>query len=237
MSLDSCATGYRKKWDLAGISPTHCSGSPWVLSSRFFSSGIFVAGAALVSKPERKSARSQLVIIAFVFFGPLLLAAWMYYGGHFNRPAGSNNGALLEPITNLLEALPVSKLLARGQGSWLLLYANDAACDESCEKALFTMRQGRLMLGKEQSRLLRGFLHGDSLPDKVFIASQHQGLISTQDASLSSLLTNKKPIELPDGGYYLVDPLGNLVMYFRPDINPSEMVDDIKHLLRLSRIG
>jgi hypothetical protein len=27
------------------------------------------------------------------------------------------------------------------------------------------------------------------------------------------------------------------VMYFRPDMNPSEMVDDIKHLLRLSRIG
>ncbi len=185
----------------------------------------------------RKSARSQLLIIAVVFFGPLLLAAWMYYGGHFNRPTGSNNGALLEPITNLVEALPESKLLARGQGSWLLLYANDAVCDEACEKALYTMRQGRLMLGKEQSRLLRGFLHGDSPPDTVFIANEHQGLITTQDARLGGALRNKKPTELPDGGYYLVDPLGNLVMYFRPDMNPSEMVDDIKRLLRLSHIG
>jgi hypothetical protein len=44
-------------------------------------------------------------------------------------------------------------------------------------------------------------------------------------------------MDLPAGGYYLVDPLGNLVMYFRPDLDPSDMVDDIKHLLRLSRIG
>ena len=93
------------------------------------------------------------------------------------------------------------------------------------------------MLGKEQNRLLRAFLHGDSPPDQVFLASEHQGLITTQDAQLSAVLNNKKPAELPDGGYYLVDPLGNLVMYFRPDLNPSEMVDDIKRLLRLSRIG
>ena len=189
------------------------------------------------SDKARKSARPQLLIISLVFFGPLILAAWMYYGGHFARPASSNHGALLEPISNLLQQLPDSELLQQGQGMWLLLYPNAAECEKTCQDALYTMRQGRLMLGKEQNRLLRGFLHGDSLPDKVFIANQHQGLISTQDASLSSLLTHKKPIELPDGGYYLVDPLGNLVMYFRPDMVPSEMVDDIKHLLRLSRIG
>jgi hypothetical protein len=51
------------------------------------------------------------------------------------------------------------------------------------------------------------------------------------------LLDNKRPAALPAGGYYLIDPLGNLVMYFRPDIDPADMVDDVKHLLRLSRIG
>jgi hypothetical protein len=35
----------------------------------------------------------------------------------------------------------------------------------------------------------------------------------------------------------LIDPLGNLVMYFQPDLDPSQMVDDIKRLLKLSRIG
>jgi hypothetical protein len=39
------------------------------------------------------------------------------------------------------------------------------------------------------------------------------------------------------GGIYLIDPLANLVMYFPPDLGPRELVDDVKHLLRLSRIG
>ena len=190
-----------------------------------------------MAETERKSAHTQLLLIALVFFGPLLVAAWMYYGGHFSASGTSNHGALLEPITNLAETLPDSEVLQKGHGSWQLLYTSATECTDSCRDALYTMRQGRQMLGKEQNRLVRVFLHGDTPPDTVFIANEHQGLITTQEAKLSSLLTNKKPAELPDGGFYLVDPLGNLVMYFRPDMNPSEMVDDIKRLLRLSRIG
>jgi hypothetical protein len=191
-----------------------------------------------MSDSVRKSARPQLLLIALVFFGPLLVAAWMYYGGHFTPTAtGSNYGELLEPIANLNEALPDSALLTEASGRWILLYSNEDSCAPDCRDALYTMRQGRLMLGKDQDRLVRAFLHGDSLPDKVFLADEHQGLITTQDASLSGLLKNKKPTELPNGGYFLVDPLGNLVMYFRPDIEPSNMIADIKHLLRLSNIG
>lgn len=186
----------------------------------------------------QKSARVQLSLIALVFFGPLLVAAWMYYGGYF-RPAGdgSNHGVLLEPVIQLRDALPDSALLREGEGRWLLLYANHSYCGEPCRAALYTMRQGRLMLGKDQDRLVRVFLHGDSLPDKVFLADEHTGLITTQDAGLVRLLDNKKPDELADSGYFLVDPLGNLVMYFRPDLAPSDMIADIEHLLRLSHIG
>jgi hypothetical protein len=93
------------------------------------------------------------------------------------------------------------------------------------------------MLGKEMDRLVRVFLHGDTTPDTVFLADEHAGLITLKDSGVSDLLENKKPAELAAGGYYLVDPLGNLVMYFRPDIDPGDMVEDIKHLLELSRIG
>lgn len=192
----------------------------------------------IVAEVPRKWARAQLVLIALIFFGPLLVAAWLYYGAHF-RPTGggSNHGVLLEPIVNLRAALPDAELLQLGEGRWLLLYANDSHCDDACRRALYTLRQGRLMLGKDQERLLRGFLHGESAPDKVFLADEHTGLIATQDAGLVRLLDNKKPGELADGGFFLVDPLGNLVMYFRPDMDPADMIADIEHLLRLSHIG
>ena len=57
------------------------------------------------------------------------------------------------------------------------------------------------------------------------------------DNDLSLLLERKRPAELHAGGCYLIDPLGNLVMYFPPGLDPKELVGDIKHLLKLSHIG
>ena len=189
-------------------------------------------------EPNRRSGRLQLLLIAFAFIGPLLIAAWLYFQGDPLHPAGkTNHGELLEPIINVSDELPVSPVHRQYDGAWLLLYANIVACDERCHEALYTLRQSRLMLGKEMDRVRRVFLHGDSPPDTVFLAHEHQGLITIQDSRLDSLLQNKKPADLPAGGYFLIDPLGNLVMYFRPDIDPSDMVDDIKRLLKLSRIG
>jgi hypothetical protein len=86
-------------------------------------------------------------------------------------------------------------------------------------------------------RLVRVFLHGDTPPDTVLITEEHEGLVTFQDDSLKALLDSTKPANLADGGYYLIDPLGNLIMYFRPDIDPQAMVEDIDHVLELSRIG
>jgi hypothetical protein len=36
---------------------------------------------------------------------------------------------------------------------------------------------------------------------------------------------------------YLVDPLGNLMMYYLPDANPRGMIKDLHRLLKYSRIG
>jgi hypothetical protein len=187
---------------------------------------------------EKGRGRVQFLLIAAVFLGPLALAAWLYFAGEDLTPAGrTNNGELLQPITNLKDAVPESPLYAHNDGYWALLYANDVACDEACAHSLYTLRQSRLMLGKEMDRLVRVFLHGDTAPDTVLLADEHQGLVALNDGALKELLDNKKPTDLEAGGYYLIDPLGNLVMYFRPDIDPGAMVEDIKHLLELSRIG
>ena len=184
----------------------------------------------------RAPGRVQFLIIAAVFFGPLLGAAWLYYQGDALQPdERANHGALLEPIVNLHDAVPESAILEHR--AWLLLYANDDACGNPCRNSLYTVRQSRLMLGKEMDRVQRVFLHGDQAPDTLLGTDEHKGLITLQDAALRAVLDNKKPRTLDAGGYYLIDPHGNLVLYFSPDINPRDMVDDIKRLLRLSRIG
>ena len=186
---------------------------------------------------EKKTtwARVQMLLIASVFFGPLAVATWMYYGGHFQPEGRTNHGALLNPIVSIAELLPESA--ARSDGYWALIYSNLGECTERCEDALYTIGQSQKMLGKEMDRLMRVFLHGESSPDTVFLADEHAGLMALRDDQLLALLNKKKPHELAAGGYFLMDPLGNLVMYFAPDIAPINMVGDIKHLLKLSRIG
>ncbi len=190
-----------------------------------------------MSEKKTTWARAQMLLIATVFLGPLAVASWMYYSGAFLPEGRTNHGALLEPILNVADELPDSALVTLGDGYWLLIYADAEACADTCEQALYILRQSRKMLGKEMERLKRVFLHGLSTPDTVFLADEHAGLISLRDDGLLALLNNKKPEMLAAGGYYLMDPLGNLVMYFEPETDPSDMVGDIKRLLKLSRIG
>ena len=192
----------------------------------------------VVTKQLNKRGRLQLGIIALAFFGPMILATWMYATGQLHPSGSTNHGRLIDPVINLEEALSGSSPILTATGApWRLLYANEASCDESCRDALHRLRQIRLMLGKDMDRVGRIFLHGESQPDNAALLEPHPGLITMSDKALGKTLDESRPQDLPAGGIYLVDPLDNLIMYFSPDIVPRDMADDLKHLLRLSRIG
>jgi len=190
-----------------------------------------------VTEQLNRGGQLQISIIALVFFGPLILATWMYMTGQLTPSGNTNHGALLEPVVNLAEALPESPLLAQTDAPWRLVYMNEGLCDAACSEALHRLRQTRLMLGNDMDRVGRIFLHGESSPDKVLLDDQHRGLITISDKGLAELLEARRPKTQAPGGIYLVDPLDNLIMYFSPEIDPGDMVDDLKHLLELSRIG
>lgn len=182
--------------------------------------------------------RLQLALIALVFFGPLFLAAGMYFTGASFQPGGRTNiGDLLKPIVPIVDELPDSALLDIIDGRWLLIYSDRGACDDDCRHALYIMRQARLALGNDMDRLGRVLLRGGTAPDTVIPGDDFAGTIILTDDVLGEWLLDKKPAASAPGGYFLVDPLGNLVMYFSPEIDPSAMVEDVKHLLELSRIG
>ncbi len=186
---------------------------------------------------KKRSGKKQLALVALAFFAPLMLATWMYMSGRWLPERGSNYGTILQPIVNLADELPASPVLALTEQHWLMLYVNSDSCDQACLEALYRLRQSRLMLANEMGRVTRVFLHGESAPDRVFLEEQHAGLVTITDKGLEILLASKQPAKDRQGGIFLIDPLGNLVMYFSPDLLPAEMVEDIKHLLDLSRIG
>lgn len=189
-------------------------------------------------KGMNRRARIQLLLVALVFVLPLAAAWWMYYSEDAPRPEGrTNHGALLTPVKSLADELPGSPLVAAAADHWALVYLLQGACEADCEDALYRLRQTRLMLGNDMNRLQRVLLHGTEAPDTLFLEREHAGLTTLSHRETSLLLDAARPGDLAPGGLYLLDPLGNLVMYFPADVAPRELVDDLEHLLELSRIG
>lgn len=187
---------------------------------------------------RRRSGRTQLVLIALLFLMPLGAAIWLYYGGSgFSPPATTNHGRLLSPVVNLADEIGPSPLGSAFPGRWGLVYHHRRACGSDCREALYKQRQARLMLGNDMTRVVRVLLHGEQPPDTLFVQQEHAGLVTVKDRSASDLLAAIRPRDTMPGGLFLIDPLGNVVMYFPADSKPRNLVDDIAHLLELSRIG
>ena len=77
--------------------------------------------------------------------------------------------------------------------------------------------------------------------DHGYLDAEHQGLQIAQvdDAAGAAVLAAFPEAQsAPGAGYiYIVDPLGNLMMRHAPAGAPKGLLEDLKKLLKLSRIG
>ncbi|MCM2312955.1 MAG: hypothetical protein NDI84_16300 [Steroidobacteraceae bacterium] len=193
--------------------------------------------------------RRQLLLLAALFFVPLAVAFWMYYGPTGWRPAGdASKGDLIDPARPLAEialATPDGTQTRPGflRGKWSIVYIGDGLCDDRCRKALYLTRQSRIALNKDMDRVQRVFLVTDRCCDRGFLTAEHPDLVVARvDDAASAVLLEPFPtfggIPLADAGrIYLVDPLGNLMMSYAPTAPDKALLTDVKKLLRLSHIG
>jgi hypothetical protein len=178
----------------------------------------------------------QILLIVSVFFAPLAVAIWMYYGGYFDLPLQKTSSSILEPI-KISDELPYAKILSQDGKDWALIYSNRSKCFEVCRNDLNILNQSHKILDKKINNIIQVFLHGESLPDKVLLNSEHKKLIIMKDYAFSSLLEKKTPKKMSKGGYFLMDPPGNLIMYFESKKNPSDIAEDIRNFLNESHIS
>jgi cytochrome oxidase Cu insertion factor (SCO1/SenC/PrrC family) len=193
--------------------------------------------------------RRQLLLLAALFFVPLAVAFWMYYGPTGWRPAGdASKGDLIDPARPLAEIALATSDGTRTEpgflrGKWSIVYVGDGLCDDRCRKALYLTRQSRIALNKDMDRVQRVFLVTDRCCDRGFLAAEHPDLVVARvDDAASAALLEPFPtyggIPLADAGrIYLVDPLGNLMMSYAPTAPDKALLTDVKKLLRLSHIG
>lgn len=164
--------------------------------------------------------KSKLVLIALVCAAPLVLGTAAYLLGWSPGKPG-NYGELVPP-----RAVPAAPFAAL-RGKWVLVSADAAACDAYCEKKLYFMRQARRAQGKDMDRVERLWLvSGAGAPRAELLAA----IEGTRVVALEDPAFTREHI-------YLVDPLGNLMLRFPRDPDPSRMIKDLQRLLRYSRSG
>lgn len=179
--------------------------------------------------------RRNMLLLALVFFGPLLIAALMYYGVLDFRPASTTNyGRLIEPPV-VLDAGATEPTGMRGR--WTLLVPVRGRCESACRDRLQEIRDVRLVLGAEADRVARVLVTDSVRPDNEWLAAEQAGLVVVSPGAdgWAPLWDAMAELELP--GVYLVDPLGNVMMAYPPDPDQKLLLKDLKKLLKLSRIG
>lgn len=197
-----------------------------------------------VTTQQGPSARTQIWILLGVFFAPLALAFLLYYGSGGWRPPGSTNrGELISParpLPNVELPTPAGPPLAASawRGKWTLVYVGDGRCDERCRAALTLMRQTRLALNKDMTRVQRIFLATGNCCDRAYFDAEHPGLtIALADNDAGATLLAAFP-DTAAGSIYIVDPLGNLMMRHAPAAAPSkDLLEDLRKLLKFSHVG
>jgi len=160
---------------------------------------------------------------------------------HFWRPSAfTNYGQLLPPDriadVSIRQADGSDFTLAALKGKWVLMMVDSGICDAFCRRKLYQMRQVRLTQGKDMERIERAWLVDDEARPASELVTEYRGtrVVSARGSPLLSRLPADVSVR---DHIYIVDPLGNLMMRYPRDADPSRIKKDVTRLLKVSGIG
>ena len=205
-------------------------------------------GVPAVDARMKKRGRWMLWLVLLVCASPMIASYFTYYV--IKPEKRTNYGTLIDQRAHPVPALATTTLDGRPQslqefkGKWIMLMAAPGACAQACQKQLFTMRQLRLMQGKEMDRIERVWLITDRAPLDTIVIREFDGthMLRADGAAVARWL----PVDAATGAsagagaaghIYLIDPLGHLMMRFPHDPEPRKVYKDIYKLLKASAVG
>lgn len=185
----------------------------------------------------------KLFLILMIFVMPSIIGHYLYqHHAQFSLKT-TNYGILLsQPIQ--IEKLSSSK---NSKPQWQIVYIPQTCADNQTDKIMFSIHQLRKALGNNRDRVALTLVVDNKCQIKdthdfakiVFDDQQYKNL----ENHLSSInpmhqeVTNSAGLGLSKNKIYLIDPLGNLFMYYPSDTDKMHILKDLKHLLEVSQIG
>lgn len=158
--------------------------------------------------------RAALLAMGLLCLAPVL-AAWLAYW--LLPPKGGRS------YGQLLPTRPFTAAVQPGwpRGKWVLTAVLGAECHGRCQQRWHAMRQIERAQGEATARMTRVALQvaDPSAPLEVPHSLPHEA-----------------ETELPAGnqGFYLIDPLGNQVMFYRDGADPRQVIDEVAKVLKVN---
>lgn len=190
---------------------------------------------------QRTSGRLRMLLIMAICAAPVVASYTLYYGV---RPTGGATAysTLVQPTVPMpaVSATPLdgsAPLPLRSlAGPWLLVAVDSGACAAACEKRLYLQRQLRESLGKEKDRLDWVWLLSDdaAVPEALRAGVSTARVLRVDPQALAGWLQPEAGQALQEH-LYVVDPMGNWMMRFPPNMDAAAAARakrDIERLLR-----
>jgi hypothetical protein len=155
-----------------------------------------------------------LTLVALVCFGPLLLAALLYYGPWglrwLPRLPGSRE-LLAAPVQAPAGWLPEEP----GAYRWWIIYAKMSACEQRCTERVVRLHRVQEALGRDQDHFGRALWLAAEAPD----------------------LDDPELVVIGDGRVFVADPRGSVILSYPAEVEQKELLRDLKRLLRATGTG
>ena len=205
----------------------------------------------------RLSPRLALVVIAAMFILPLAVAWMMYSGAIEYRPGTTRNlGQLVQPPVpiaweNDIELLSTDTISSGADpdvsglnGHWVILHTIEDPCQAGCVDAVTALRQVHRASGRNQNRIRLALLLPQANDQEL--ASQFREIYPSFDLvrqtndefllALEGIARSLSDSGAVYGNSYLVDPLGNIMMFYEAGSDPNDLKKDLKRLLTWSKL-
>lgn len=160
----------------------------------------------------RNRGRIKLLLIAALCSSPVL-ASWAMYAARV--PVGQKSVGELLPT----RAFEPARAAGWPSGKWVLASVSHGSCVAACQERLFSQRQIHVAQGEHAERL-----------ERVLLSPAAQAL--PQGTQLVPLAAAQLPPERP--GFYLIDPLGNQVMFYPDSADRTRVIRELTQVLKIN---
>ena len=185
---------------------------------------------------SRRKGRVQLLLILLGVIGPMILATGMYKLQFWVPEGRSYHGELIGNGQTRAELGVQAQ-----EDRWQILVTVPKECSVDCQQLVYLARQIQIGLGRDAGRASHALAAAQPLSSEYDAKlTREYPQLQRYPLDLATFSTFNKAAGTGDKTapqLWIIDPHGNLVLRYDPTVKGKDLLNDLRHLLKLSNIG